>query len=60
MKDRRIEDDLYLNNDFVFETVRRGNCLIESKGNFFFGRKGLIKFFDYKLDFEKGIVFYFT
>ena len=32
--------------------MRRGNCIVNSNGNLQIGRRGIIKFFDYKLDFE--------
>ena len=54
MHKKMKEDDIYLDDDYIHLNIRRGNCIIEHNSNFSIGRRGLIKFFDYKLEFENG------
>ena len=50
------EDDIYCNDDDVFNNIRRGDCLTYNKETkkYGIGRIGLIKFFDYKKKYNEN------
>ena len=50
------EDDIYCNDDDVFNNIRRGDCLTSNKETkkYGIGRIGLIKFFDYKKKYNEN------
>ncbi len=50
------EDDIYCNDDDVFNNIRRGDCLTYNKETkkYGIGRIGLIKFFDYKKKYNQN------
>ena len=43
---------MFLENDYIYNNIRRANCIVNSNGNLQIGSRGIIKFFDYKLEFE--------
>jgi hypothetical protein len=55
---KTFEDGLFLNNDEVFNNIRRGNAIasmsIDKTQIFKYARKGIIKFFDYMLDYSNN------
>jgi hypothetical protein len=55
IRDRDNEEDLFLKQDDLYERIRRGNCIMTYKMGedmkYRIARKGLIKFFDYKLKY---------
>ncbi len=50
------EDEIYCNDDDVFNNIRRGDCLTYNKETkkYGIGRIGLIKFFDYKKKYNQN------
>ena len=50
------EDEIYCNDDDVFNNIRRGDCLTYNKETkkYGIGRIGLIKFFDYKKKYNEN------
>lgn len=55
---KRNEDEVFLTDDEVFQRIRRGNCVISYTFNnqriFKMARKGLKKFFDYKINYKSN------
>lgn len=62
IKGKLNEDEIYLNSDTIFKTIRRGNSIIHKLNSemYSMGRMGLPKFFDYlkknsQSSYEKSI-----
>jgi hypothetical protein len=54
---KRDEEEVFINDEEVYEKIRRGNCILSYRDSqnttkYKWARKGLKKFFDYKISFS--------